>query len=110
VQQYAALETLQHVILFTQKNENQKLAQGSTPSPTVNFDNWLPGITILKDFHGYASECTASSPKIYSKRTCSDHSYFLFNKKPVAQYVFTSQCTVDYEANETLGFQLLIVL
>lgn len=110
MQQYAEFETLQHVILFTQKNENQKLAQGLTPSPTVNFDNWFPGIAILKDFHGYASECTASSPQIYSKRTCSDHSCFLFNKEPVAWYIFTSQGTVDYEANETLGFQLLSVL
>jgi len=41
VQQYAAFETSQHVILFTQKNENQKLTQGSIPSPTVNFDNWF---------------------------------------------------------------------
>jgi hypothetical protein len=48
VQQYASFETSQHVILFTQKNETQKLTQGSTPSPTVNFDNWFPGITILK--------------------------------------------------------------
>jgi hypothetical protein len=110
VQQYAAFETSQHVILFTQKNENQKLTQGSTPSPTVNFDNWFPGITILKDFHGYASECTASSPQIYSKRACSDRSCFLFNKEPVARYVFTSQSTVDYEANEALGFQLLNML
>lgn len=95
MQQYAAFETLQHIILLTQKNENPKLTQGSTPSPAVNFDNWFPGIIILKDFHGYASECIASLPQIYSKRTCSDRSCFLFNKEPVARYVFTSQCTVD---------------
>jgi hypothetical protein len=86
------------------------MTRGSTSSLTVNFDNWFPGIIILKDFHGYASECTVSSLQIYSTRTCSDRSCFLFNKEPVARYVLTSQCTVDYEANETLGFQLLNML
>lgn len=60
------------------------MTQGSAPSPTVNFDNWFPGKTILKHFQGYASDCTASSSHIYSKRTCSDRSCFPFNKEPVA--------------------------
>jgi len=31
VQEYAASETLQHIIRFTQKNENPKLTQGISP-------------------------------------------------------------------------------
>jgi hypothetical protein len=34
MQWYAAFETLQHVILSTQKNENKKPSQGASPSPT----------------------------------------------------------------------------
>jgi hypothetical protein len=37
VQYYAAFETLQRIILFTQKNENQKLTQGTQHLP-LNFD------------------------------------------------------------------------
>jgi len=33
VQQYAGTETLQHVVLFAQKNKHQKLKQGTTSSP-----------------------------------------------------------------------------
>jgi hypothetical protein len=33
VQYYAAIETLQYVILFTQKNGNQKLTQGAQHLP-----------------------------------------------------------------------------
>jgi len=33
--QSAAFETLQHLIRFTQKNGNQKLAQGTSPSPNM---------------------------------------------------------------------------
>jgi hypothetical protein len=33
VQYHVAFETLQHIILFTQKNENQKLTQGTQHLP-----------------------------------------------------------------------------
>jgi hypothetical protein len=36
VQQYAAFETVSHVILSTQKNVNQKLSQGTTPFPNLD--------------------------------------------------------------------------
>jgi hypothetical protein len=33
VQQHAASETLQHVLLFAQKNKKRKLMQGTVPLP-----------------------------------------------------------------------------
>lgn len=33
--QYAAFETFLHMIMFTQKNENQKFTQGEAPSPII---------------------------------------------------------------------------
>jgi len=35
MQHYTAFQTLQLLSLFTQKNENQKLTRGTTPSPTA---------------------------------------------------------------------------
>jgi hypothetical protein len=35
VQEYAAFETLQHIIRFTQKNGNPKLTQGTSPYPNM---------------------------------------------------------------------------
>jgi len=36
VQQYTAFETLSHVILFKQENENQKYTQGTTHFPNTD--------------------------------------------------------------------------
>jgi hypothetical protein len=36
MQQYAAFVTFSHLILFTQKNENQKFTQGKTTFPNLD--------------------------------------------------------------------------
>ena len=36
MQQYAELETVSHVTLLTQKNENQKFTQGTIPLPNLD--------------------------------------------------------------------------
>jgi len=38
---YAAFETFLHVILLTQKNENQKFTQGEAPSPIISVHEFM---------------------------------------------------------------------
>jgi len=61
VQQHAAFVTLSHVILFTQKNENQTFTQSTTPFPTfdktvfrlseIHVGTKWPGVTDIQYIH-----------------------------------------------------------
>lgn len=58
--QYAAFETFLHMIMFTQKNENQKFTQGEAPSPII-FSTWM--FDVLQNSDVWDSDSTDVWPE-----------------------------------------------